>query len=129
MGARVERVVHLKHFFEEARAGRLTGIRCGTCQALAIPPKALCPACGARAWKPVALRGEGTIASYTVIRVGPRGFTARTPYAIAVVDLAEGGSLLGRIVDIPFDRLAIGLRVRFRPIVEGNETLIGFGPP
>jgi uncharacterized OB-fold protein len=123
-----ERVVHLRDFFAEVRAGRLTGIRCGHCGDLAIPPKQFCPACGTRAWEPVPLRGDGTIASFTVIRVGPRGFTGQTPYAIAAVQLAEGPSLLGRILDIPFDALEIGLPVRFRPVVEGEQTLIGFGP-
>jgi uncharacterized OB-fold protein len=122
------RVVHLERFFEEARAGRLTGIRCGRCGELAIPPKELCPACGVRAWEAVPLRGEGTIVSFTVIRVAPRGFTGQVPYAIAVVHLAEGPSLLGRIVDIPIDALKLGLGVRFRPIVEGEQSLIGFGP-
>jgi uncharacterized OB-fold protein len=122
------RVVHLKRFFEEVRAGRLTGIRCGGCGGLAIPPKELCPACGARAWEAVSLRGEGTIASFTVIRVGPRAFAGQAPYAIAVVRLAEGPSLLGRIVDIPLDALVVGLGVRFRPIVEGGQSLVGFGP-
>jgi hypothetical protein len=128
MAERTDRVVHLKHFFEEVRAGRLTGIRCARCGDLAVPPKELCAACGARAWEPVPLRGEGTITSYTVIRVGPRGFTSRTPYAIAVVALGEGVSLLGRVVDIPLDTLEVGLAVRFRPILEDGETLVGFGP-
>ena len=46
-----DHVLTLKHFFEEVRAGRLTGIRCGKCGELAIPPKELCPACGERAWQ------------------------------------------------------------------------------
>jgi uncharacterized OB-fold protein len=123
-----DRVVHLKRFFEEARAGRLTGIRCSRCGVLAMPPKEFCPGCGERAWEPVALRGEGTIASFTVIRVGPRGFTGQTPYAIAAVQLVEGPSVLGRIVEIPLDELKIGLSVRFRPLVEADQTLVGFGP-
>jgi uncharacterized protein len=104
-----ERVLHLKRFFEEARAGRLTGIRCDQCGELAIPPKELCPACGARAWRAVPLRGEGTITSF------------------AVVQLAEGPQLLGRMVDVPLESLKMGLGVRFRPIVEGDQTLVGFG--
>ena len=74
------------------------------------------------------LAGAGTIASYTVIRVAPRGHAADVPYAIAVVKLNEGVSLLGRVVDIPFEKLAIGLPVRFRPLVKGAETSVGFGP-
>jgi hypothetical protein len=45
------------------------------------------------------------------------------------VQLEEGVSVLGRVVDIPLDQLAVGLPVRFRPIVAGGQTAIGFGPP
>lgn len=123
-----DRVIHLKDFFEEARAGRLTGIRCEHCGALAIPPKELCEQCHQRQWQPVLLDGAGTVVSFTVIRVAPRGRSAEVPYAVAVVRLAEGVSLLGRVVDIPFDALKAGLPVRFRPIELDGRTAIGFGP-
>lgn len=123
-----EPVVTLRHFFERAREGQLTGVRCEKCGELAIPPKELCPACGERAWQPVPLVGEGAIASFTVIRVAPRAFAADVPYAVAVVKLNEGVSLLGRIVDIPLEKLAIGLPVRFRPLVKNEQTSVGFGP-
>ncbi|MBI4254855.1 MAG: Zn-ribbon domain-containing OB-fold protein [Candidatus Rokubacteria bacterium] len=123
-----EPVVTLRHFFERAREGQLTGVRCGKCGELAIPPKELCPACGERAWQPVPLAGEGTIASFTVIRVAPRAYAADVPYAIAAVKLKEGVSLLGRIVDIPLEKLAVGLPVRFRPLVKDEQTSVGFGP-
>jgi len=123
-----EPVVTLRHFFERAREGQLTGVRCEKCGELAIPPKELCPACGERAWQPVPLAGEGTIASFTVIRVAPRAYAADVPYAIAAVKLKEGVSLLGRIVDIPLEELAIGLPVRFRPLVKDDQTAVGFGP-
>ena len=55
--------------------------------------------------------------------------TVRVPYAIAAVQMKEGVSLLGRVVDIPLARLAIGLAVRFRPLVSsGGHTAVGFGP-
>lgn len=120
--------ITLHRFFEHAREGRLTGVRCRKCGELAIPPKELCPACHERAWEPVPLAGEGTIASYTVIRVAPRAYQAEAPYAVAAVKLTEGVSILGRIVDIPLERLAVGLPVRFRPLVSESHTAIGFGP-
>ena len=123
-----ERVINLKGFFEEARAGRLTGIRCGRCGAVAIPPKEFCEQCQQRDWSRVPLAGTGTIVSYTVIRVAPRGRASEVPYAVAVVKLDEGVSLLGRVVDIPFESLKSGLPVRFRPLQLGEQTLIGFGP-
>ena len=123
-----ERVINLKGFFDEARAGRLTGIRCGHCGALAIPPKEFCEQCQHREWQSVPLGGTGTIVSHTVIRVAPRGRGGEVPYAVAVVRLDEGVSLLGRVVDIPFEALTGGLPVRFRPIELEQQTLIGFGP-
>lgn len=123
-----ERVITLKNFFEEARAGRLTAIKCGHCGELAIPPKEFCPGCQQRAWSAVPLSGTGTVASFTIIRVAPRGAPAPAPYAVAVVKLDEGVSLLGRVVDIPFEALKAGLPVRFRPLVAEHQTGIGFGP-
>lgn len=123
-----EPAVTARAFFEKVGAGQLMALRCGACGELAIPPRQLCPACHARAWQPMTLDGEGTIASFTVIRVAPRAHTSEVPYAIAVVKLKEGVSILGRIVDIPLEKVAVGLRVRFRPLVVRDQTTVGFGP-
>lgn len=123
-----EPVITLRHFFERAREGQLTAVRCGHCGELAVPPKEFCPSCAQRRWEPVDLSGEGTIASYTVIRVAPRGYAAEVPYAIAAVQMKEGVSILGRLVDVPLERLAVGLPVRFRPLMRGGQTAVGFGP-
>ena len=123
-----ERVITLKGFFEEAREGRLSAIRCGSCGELAIPPKELCPSCHERRWELVPLNGTGSVASFTVIRIPPRGRLAEAPYAVAVVKLDEGVSLLGRIDGIPLEALTAGLSVRFRPLLFDDEVIIGFGP-
>jgi uncharacterized OB-fold protein len=123
-----EPVITLRHFFERAREGQLTAVRCGRCGELAVPPKEFCPSCSERRWEPVPLSGEGTIASYTIIRVAPRGHAAEVPYAIAAVQMKEGVSMLGRVVDVPLERVAVGLAVRFRPIVSGGQTALAFGP-
>jgi uncharacterized OB-fold protein len=121
-------VVTLKAFFERAREGRLTGIKCGGCGEIAIPPREFCASCGARAWQPVPLSGDGTLASYTVIRVAPARHAADAPYAVGVVKLKEGASIFGRILEIPFDKLYVGLPLHFRPIVAGEQTSVAFGP-
>ena len=118
----------LSSFFERAREGKLTAIKCGGCGALAIPPRELCAECGQRQWSVVPLSGDGEIASFTVIRIAPRGHAGDAPYAIAAVRLVEGVSVLARIVDIPFDELAIGRKVRFRPLRIHDVTALGFGP-
>ncbi|HXD98452.1 MAG TPA: Zn-ribbon domain-containing OB-fold protein [Candidatus Acidoferrum sp.] len=123
-----EPVITQRHFFEKAREGQLTAMRCGHCGELSVPPKTFCPTCSQRRWEPIGLSGEGTIASYTIIRVAPRAHAAEVPYAIAAVHMNEGVSLLGRVVDVPLERLTVGLPVRFRPLVSGGQTAVGFGP-
>ena len=123
-----DQVVTLGHFFEEARAGRLTAVRCERCGALAMPPKEFCPQCQQRAWTPVPLAGEGVIVSHTVIRIPPRSHAGEPPYAVAVVRLTEGVHVTARIVDAPLESVRSGLAVRFRPIVIGGQTAIGFTP-
>lgn len=115
-------MITLKTFFEEARAGRLTGIRCLGCGELAVPPRDSCPSCHRRAWEPVPLSGMGTITSFAVRRAG------EAAHAVALVQLKEGVSLPGRVVDIPLDSLAVGLSVKFRPLATASETVVGFGP-
>jgi uncharacterized OB-fold protein len=117
-----EPVITQRQFFEQAAEGRLTAVRCGRCGALAVPPREFCPNCSERAWK------QGTIASYTVIRVAPRAHAADVPYAIAAVHMKEGVSLLGRVVDIALEQVKIGLPVRFRPLTRNGQTAVGFGP-
>ena len=122
-------MISLAQFFEGARAGRLTALRCTGCGELAIPPKEFCVACGARAWATAPLSGEGRITSFTVIRVAPRQHAGDVPYAIAHVTLTEGVALLGRLVDIPLDGIALGMPVRFRLFTHnGAPAAIGFGP-
>jgi uncharacterized OB-fold protein len=123
-----DQVITLKGFFEEARAGRLSAIRCAGCRELAIPPKELCPQCHERRWELVPLDGAGTVVSFTIIRIPPRGRHDEAPYAVAVVRLTEGVSLLGRVVDIPLEALCAGLPVRFSPLLSDEQVVIGFGP-
>jgi len=115
-------------FFSGVRDGKLVALKCGACGTLDVPPKAFCESCGKRAWETVPLRGDGTVESFTVIRVAPRKFVGEVPYAIGAVRLTEGVSLLGRIVDVPVDKVAVGMRVRFRPLASDGRTAIAFAP-
>jgi uncharacterized OB-fold protein len=115
-------------FFEGVKHGTLTGIRCRSCGTLAIPPKEFCGTCHRRAWDTQPLSGEGRVTSFTVIRVPPRTFAGDAPYAIAHVTLSEGVGLLGRLVDIPLDRITVGMPVRFRSGTGQNPAALAFGP-
>jgi uncharacterized OB-fold protein len=122
-------VISLNQFFEGARAGTLTVLKCTHCGELAIPPKEFCVSCGKRAWTTAPLSGDGRITSFTVIRVAPRRHAGAVPYAIAHVTLTEGVALLGRVVDIPLERIVLGMPVRFRLLTDnGTPPVIAFGP-
>lgn len=105
----------LGEFFEGVRGGRLAVQRCGACGELCVPPKAVCPGCEGTRWERALLGGDGEVASFTVIRVPPARLAAEAPYAIVVVRMAEGVSLLGRLAGAPPDAARIGLPVRLVP--------------
>lgn len=104
-------------FHEAASRGKLLIGCCRTCGEAHFYPRRHCPFCAGEAeWQEAA--GTGTIYSYTVLR------RARPPYVQAYVTLDEGPSMLTRIVDCPFEELAVGKRVRvvFRPAADGQAV-------
>jgi len=125
--ATADGLLTIGEFFAGVREGRLVVQRCERCGALAMPPKAICPECEGTRWGRVTLGGDGEVASYTVIRVAPARLTVEAPYVIAVVRMAEGVSLLGRLLGVPHDQLAVGLPVRAVPLAaDGDPPVIGF---
>jgi uncharacterized protein len=80
-------------------AGGVFGVaHCEQCGRLSFPPKANCPDCGASGmgWQPVS--GDARVYSATVVHAAPALFAAQAPYALVVVDLAEGVRLVTRWV-------------------------------
>ena len=120
----------LREFFDGVRAGRLVVQRCAACGELAVPPKAVCGACQGGEWERAPLGGVGTVASFTVIRVAPPRLAAEAPYVIAVVRMAEGVSLLGRMAGVAIDGVRVGLPARFVPPAEpgADPPVITFRP-
>jgi len=80
-----------------------------------------------REWQTVPLEGSGTVASFTVFRVPPRGGAA-VPYAVAQVRLREASPSSAASSTSP-RRPRHRQAVRFRPLVEPHQTGIAFGPP
>ncbi|HEY7142265.1 MAG TPA: Zn-ribbon domain-containing OB-fold protein [Methylomirabilota bacterium] len=114
----------IREFFDGVRQGRLVVQRCAACGALAVPPKAVCPACEGVRWERATLGGDGEVTSYTVIRVPPAQFAADAPYVIAVARMAEGVSLLGRLTGTPVDGVQVGMPVRFAGSPATSESPI-----
>ena len=92
--------------------GRLTFQRCGDCGAAWLPPRTECPECWSPnvAWEDAS--GRATVRSWVVFHVAfDARFKDRTPYNVALVDLAEGPRLVTNIVDLPEDTDVVGHHV------------------
>lgn len=99
--------------------------RCQECAAYVHFPEPCCPRCrsAALAFEPVS--GRGTVHTFTAVhRSFAPGFTDRTPYVLAWVELPEQAGLraFGNVLGVAPDEVRIGL-----PVQVCFEELPGFG--
>lgn len=87
------------HYWEGARRGELRLQRCNACTHTYFPPRPFCPECSSRDVSVFAASGRGTLHSYVINHMKSPGF--EPPYAIAVVELAEGPRMMSNILDCP----------------------------
>ncbi|MEU9454682.1 bifunctional MaoC family dehydratase N-terminal/OB-fold nucleic acid binding domain-containing protein [Streptomyces sp. NPDC048277] len=98
-------------FWEGVAEGRLLVQRCADCGTLRHPWLPGCNACGSLDWDTVESSGEGTVYSYVVMHHPP--FPAfDPPYAVGLIELAEGVRMVSNVVGVPYDKVRIGLPVR-----------------
>ncbi|MER5307053.1 bifunctional MaoC family dehydratase N-terminal/OB-fold nucleic acid binding domain-containing protein [Streptomyces sp. NPDC002773] len=98
-------------FWEGVAEHRLLIQRCGACAALRFPWLPGCADCGSREWDTVEASGAGTVFSYVVMHHPP--FPAfDPPYAVGLVELAEGVRMVSNVVGVPYDKVRIGMPVR-----------------
>ncbi|WP_392973346.1 bifunctional MaoC family dehydratase N-terminal/OB-fold nucleic acid binding domain-containing protein [Streptomyces sp. LN245] len=98
-------------FWEGVGRHRLLIQRCTACGTLRFPWLPGCGACGCPDWDTVGSGGEGTVYSYVVMHHPP--FPAfDPPYAVALVELAEGVRIVSNVVGVPYDEVRIGMPVR-----------------
>ncbi|MET9910433.1 bifunctional MaoC family dehydratase N-terminal/OB-fold nucleic acid binding domain-containing protein [Streptomyces sp. NPDC006476] len=97
-------------FWEGVERHRLLIQRCTACGTLRFPWLPGCNACGGPDWDTVEASGEGTVYSYVVMHHPP--FPAfDPPYAVALIELAEGVRLISNVIGVPYDKVRIGLPV------------------
>jgi uncharacterized OB-fold protein len=101
--------------------GKFSGLKCSACQSVTFPPQAVCRTCGGNDLDVTPLKGQGTLRTFTVVRVAPQGMTP--PYVVAMAELDEGPYVLGNVVGVnplEADMGLIGKRVEL-----GSQTLPG----
>ena len=124
-------------FYQFCKQHELRFQRCRDCGAWRHMPRESCQACGSFNWAWERAAGKGQVFSWTVIhRALHPGFAAELPYAAVVVELEEGVRIVSHVLDLPVDRLRVGLPVevvfddvtpeitlpKFRPLE--NQTII-----
>ncbi|MEV0988386.1 bifunctional MaoC family dehydratase N-terminal/OB-fold nucleic acid binding domain-containing protein [Streptomyces sp. NPDC049949] len=113
--------------------------RCTACATLRFPWLPGCNACASLDWDTVEASGAGTVFSYVVMHHPPfPAFTAHEnpaaaggPYAVALVELAEGVRMVSNITGVPYDKVRIGMPVQLEflrvdedlelPVFRGSE--------
>ena len=93
--------------------GRLLLQRCGSCGKQIFYPRPICPHCQstALAWEPAS--GTGTISSFSRIHRGlPPAFQAEAPIVLAEILLAEGATMIARVVTAEPEAIRGGQAVR-----------------
>ncbi|MFI9825166.1 bifunctional MaoC family dehydratase N-terminal/OB-fold nucleic acid binding domain-containing protein [Streptomyces sp. NPDC052013] len=98
-------------FWEGVARHRLLIQRCTGCRTLRFPWLPGCHACGSMEWHTVEAAGEGTVYSYVVMHHPP--FAAfDPPYAVGLIELAEGVRIISDVVGVPYDEVRVGMSVR-----------------
>lgn len=97
-------------WFKACNEQRLLVQRCRECAQLQFYPRAVCGSCTAADPEWVDASGQGSIASFTVVRHAVSA-AYEAPYVVALVDLAEGPRLMSNIVDCEPEQVFIGAEV------------------
>ncbi|MER5184395.1 bifunctional MaoC family dehydratase N-terminal/OB-fold nucleic acid binding domain-containing protein [Streptomyces sp. NPDC002896] len=107
-------------FWEGVSQRRLLVQRCRACGTLRFPWLPGCNACGGPEWDPVEASGEGRVFSYVVMHHPP--FPAfDPPYAVGLIELAEGVRIVSNVVGMAPDKVRIGMPVRLEFLRADDE--------
>lgn len=107
---------------EEGTVGILVGTRCGQCGEHFFGKIVFCQNCTSNDLNPVELSGQGTLYSYTIVRVPPPGWRGAVPYALGQVELPEGPHVISEVVGGPFEHLKVGMKLELTLVVGGEDA-------
>ncbi|WP_393059344.1 bifunctional MaoC family dehydratase N-terminal/OB-fold nucleic acid binding domain-containing protein [Streptomyces sp. LN549] len=115
-------------FWEGVAAHRLLIQRCAACGTLRFPWLPGCNACGSPEWDTVEASGEGTVFSHVVMH--HPSFPAYSengeggPYAVALIELAEGVRMVSNVLGVPCDKVRVGMPVRLEFLRTDPESVL-----
>ena len=101
-----------RSYWEACNQGRLVLQQCADCGHVQHYHRILCAGCGADRLTDVDASGKGFVRSFTVIRRAvSSAFDADVPYVVALVELAEGPTMMSNLVESPLENIRIGAPV------------------
>ena len=117
-------------YWDGAAEGELRIQRCLDCAKPYFYPRPICPSCGSANVEWFAASGDATLYSYVISHRPAPGFEDDAPYAIAVVELAEGPRMMTSLVGVPATPEALPLDMPLRVAFEqrGDISLPVFTP-
>jgi len=117
-------------FWDGCAEGELRIQRCMDCGEAYFYPRPVCPQCGSPDVEWFTASGAATLYSYVINHRPAPGFEDESPYAIAVVQLAEGPRMMANLTGVPNTpedlELDMPLRVTFER--RGAVSLPQFAP-
>jgi hypothetical protein len=92
-------------FQQFLREHKLMGSHCVACGGTFVPPRPICPACQGEVMEWVEMSGEGKLAAFTAVSIGPNAMTAagydrNNPYLTGIVKLEEGPMISAQILGL-----------------------------
>ena len=111
---------------------KLMAARCQKCGRVELPPRPICTRCNSLEMEWTQLSGQGKIASFTVIGVGPwtmikEGYDRNNPYCSGIVELAEGPRISTQILGVDVkkpENIKIGTTVTADFVERGSFSLV-----
>ena len=114
-------------FWDATRSKRLVIQHCTACDRAVWFPRVACPHCFSQDLVWTESKGEGTIYAVSVqYRPGNAQMRERVPYAVVLVDLAEGVRMMSNVIGCDVDDVVVDKRVTaaWEPLSDGRHLLV-----
>jgi uncharacterized OB-fold protein len=110
-------------FWEATKERRLLVQWCLDCDRSVFYPREICPGCLGSDLEWREATGAATLYSFTVNHLSPSPTGTEGPFAIGLVELAEGPRMMTNVVGVPLDELSVGmaLQVTWEELSDGRH--------